>query len=70
MHLDLTALEVPCPDPDAVQWLGDALVALGQQRREAQAAVKAIDELQAGLVGGIGSGAICLEPATHNGEGN
>lgn len=70
MHLDLTALELPCPDQDAVQWLGDALVALGEQRREAQAAVKAIDELQAGLVGGIGSRAIRLEQATHNGEGN
>jgi type I restriction-modification system DNA methylase subunit/predicted DNA-binding transcriptional regulator AlpA len=70
MHLDLTALEVPCPDPDAARWLGEALVALGEQRRKAQAAVKAIDELRAGLVGGIGSRAIRLEPATHNGEGN
>jgi type I restriction-modification system DNA methylase subunit len=70
LHLDLTALEVPCPDPDAARWLGEALVALGEQRRNAQAAVKAIDELRAGLVGGIGSRAIRLEPATHNGEGN
>jgi predicted DNA-binding transcriptional regulator AlpA len=68
-HVDLTALEVPCPDPGTVRWLGQALHALGQQRREALATVRAIDELKVELVGGLGSQAIRLESHAPGEEG-
>ena len=68
-HLDLTALEVPCPDPGTAGWLSQALEALGKQRREALAAVRAIDELRTELVDGLGSQAIRLESHTPGAEG-
>jgi type I restriction-modification system DNA methylase subunit len=61
-HLNLAALEVPCPDPDTSKWLSQALEALGTQRREAQAAVTAIDELRTELVDGLGSQTIRQQP--------
>ena len=45
-HVDLAELEVPCPDADMTRWLKKALGALGQQRRQATAAVQATDELR------------------------
>jgi type I restriction-modification system DNA methylase subunit len=69
-HLDLTALEVPCPDPRTSKWLSQALEALGTQRRAALAAVRAIDELRTELVDGLGSQTIRQQPhATGEGGG-
>jgi type I restriction-modification system DNA methylase subunit len=61
-HLNLAALEVPCPDPGTSKWLSQALEALGTQRRQAQAAVTAIDELRTELVDGLGSQTIRQQP--------
>jgi type I restriction-modification system DNA methylase subunit/predicted DNA-binding transcriptional regulator AlpA len=60
-RMDLTALEIPCPDNETAQWLGQALMTLAQQRREALAAAQAIDKLRTELVDGLGSQAIRLE---------
>jgi type I restriction-modification system DNA methylase subunit len=68
-HLDLTALEVPCPDPRTSKWLSRALAALGAQRREALAAVRAIDELRTELVDGLGSQTIRQQPHATGEEG-
>jgi predicted DNA-binding transcriptional regulator AlpA len=57
-HVDLAALEVPCPDARMSRWLRQALDVLGEQRRQALAAVQAIDGLRATLVDGLGSGAL------------
>ena len=68
-HLDLSALEVPCPDRWIAERLSQALKALGKQRREALAAVSALDELRVELVDGLGSQAIRLEPHAPGDEG-
>ena len=68
-HLDLTALEVPCPDPGTSKWLTRALEALSAQRREALAAVRAIDELRTELVDGLGSQTIRQQPHATGEEG-
>jgi hypothetical protein len=68
-HLNLAALEVPCPDPGSAEWLSRALEALGAKRRDALAAVKAIDELRTELVDGLGSQTIGqYPPATGGGR--
>jgi hypothetical protein len=67
-HLDLNALQVPCPDSETARWLGQALEELGQQRRAAVAAIKAIDTLGAELVDGLGSQAIRLDLQSHGEE--
>ena len=67
-HLNLAALEVPCPDPGTSEWLSRALEALGTRRREALAAVRAIDELRTELVDGLGSQAVRQYPHA-TGEG-
>jgi type I restriction-modification system DNA methylase subunit/predicted DNA-binding transcriptional regulator AlpA len=69
-HLDLTALEVPCPDPGTARWLSQTLETLGKQRREALAALRALDELRTELVEGLGSEAIRLESHTPGEEGH
>jgi type I restriction-modification system DNA methylase subunit len=68
-HLNLAALEVPCPDPGTSKWLSQALEALGTQRREAQAAVTAIDQLRTELVDGLGSQTIRQQPPATGEEG-
>ena len=68
-HLDLTTLEVPCPDPGTSEWLSRALVVLGTQRREALAAVNAIDELRTELVDGLSSQTIRQQPHATGKEG-
>jgi type I restriction-modification system DNA methylase subunit/predicted DNA-binding transcriptional regulator AlpA len=68
-HVDLAALEIPCPDPDTDRRLGRTLEVLGDQRREALAAVKAIDELRAALVTGLSSEVIRLMPPQDVEEG-
>jgi SAM-dependent methyltransferase/predicted DNA-binding transcriptional regulator AlpA len=52
-HVDLFELEVPYPTPQLASWLRRALETLGEQRRQALAAVEAIDELKADLVEGL-----------------
>jgi hypothetical protein len=69
-HLDLAALEVPCPDPGTAGWLSQTLETLGKQRREAAAAVRALDELRTELVDGLGSQAIRLESHTPDEKGD
>jgi hypothetical protein len=54
-HVDLHAIELPYPDAEVTDWLRQALDALGEQRRQAVAAVEAIDELRVDLVEGLGS---------------
>jgi type I restriction-modification system DNA methylase subunit len=68
-HVDLTALKVPRLDPGTAEWLSRALKALGEQRRNARAALEAIDELSAELVSGLGSQAIRLESQVPEEEG-
>jgi hypothetical protein len=52
-HVDLSELELPYPEAEVVGWLRQALEALGEQRRQAAAAVRAIDSLSADLVEGL-----------------
>jgi type I restriction-modification system DNA methylase subunit/predicted DNA-binding transcriptional regulator AlpA len=52
-HVDLFELEVPYPDSQLASWLRRALETLGEQRRQALAAVQAIDDLKADLVEGL-----------------
>jgi SAM-dependent methyltransferase len=52
-HVDLSELELPYPGTEVVGWLRQALAALGEQRRQAAAAVRAIDSLSADLVEGL-----------------
>ena len=47
-------MTIPCPDARVTRRLRKALDALGEQRRQALAAVQAIDELRADLVQGLG----------------
>lgn len=54
-HLDLAALEVPCPDAYTSGWLSRVLETLSGQRRDALAAVEAIDELGTELIDGLAS---------------
>ena len=68
-HLDLTALEVPCPDSGTSKWLSQALEALGTQRREALTAVRAIDELRTEMVDGLSSQTIRQQPRATGEEG-
>ena len=67
-HVDLAALEVPCPDPGTASRLRQALEALSKQRREALAAVSALDKLRTELVNGLTSQAIHLESNTPTEE--
>lgn len=68
-HVDLAELEIPYPDADITRWLKKALGALGEQRRQATAAVQAIDELRTALVLGLSSQALKLDPGTPHAEG-
>jgi hypothetical protein len=61
---------VPCPDPGTAGWLSQTLETLGKERREALAAVGALDELRTELVEGLGSQAIRLESHTPGEEGH
>ena len=67
-HVDLSALQIPCPDPRTTRWLAKALDALGEQRRQALAAVQAIDELRTDLIEGLGSQALKLPSETLDEE--
>ena len=67
-HVDLSALQIPCPDPRTVRWLRQALEALGEQRRQALAAVEAIDQLRTDLVEGLGSQALKLDSQMPDGR--
>lgn len=67
-HVDLSALQIPCPDPGTARWLAEALDALGEQRRQALAAVEAIDQLRTDLVEGLGSQALKLDSEMPDGE--
>ena len=68
-HLNLAALEVPCPDPGTSEWLSRALEVFGTQRREALAAIRAIDELRTELVDGLSSQTIRQQPHATGEEG-
>ena len=68
-HVDLSALQVPCPDPTTIRWLGKALDALGEQRRQALAAVQAIDELRTDLIEGFGTQTLTLRSETLDENG-
>lgn len=59
-HVDLAAMELPYPDAEMTHWLRQALDSLGDQRRQAITAVKAIDELRVDLVEGLCSHTIKL----------
>lgn len=67
-HVDLSALQIPCPDPKTARWLAKALDALGEQRRQALAAVQAIDQLRTDLTEGLGSQALKLDSQMPDGE--
>jgi type I restriction-modification system DNA methylase subunit len=68
-HVNLSALEIPCPDPRVVSWLRQSLDELGEQRRQALAAVQAIDQLRTDIVQGLSSKALRLDTQTADGEG-
>jgi SAM-dependent methyltransferase/predicted DNA-binding transcriptional regulator AlpA len=68
-HINLSGLEVPFPDPSVTSWLRQALDTLGEQRRQASAAVQAIDQLSSDLVQGLSSRALKLDTTTADGEG-
>jgi hypothetical protein len=59
-HADLSSVQIPCPDLRTTRWLAKALNALGEQRRQALAAVQAIDEIRTDLIQGLGSQALKL----------
>ena len=65
---DLAELKIPYPSADMAGWLEKALRALGEQRRQASAAVNAIDELRTALVLGLSSNALKITPETPNAE--
>lgn len=67
-QMDLVALEIPCLNADMADWLKKALGALGEQRRQANAAVNAIDELRTALVLGLSSKALEINPETPDAE--
>jgi N-6 DNA Methylase len=66
---DLSALQIPCPDARTARWLARALNALGEQRRQALAAVQAVDELRGVLVEGFGSRLLRLDDDMLDEEG-
>ena len=68
-HVDLSALQIPCPDARTARWLRQALESLGEQRRQALAAVQAIDQLRTDLVEGLGSQALKLPSEPPDVEG-
>ena len=61
-HVKLPELNIPCPDAEVASRLRQALEALGEQRRQALAAVQAIDALRPALVEGLSSQALNLNP--------
>lgn len=63
-HVKLAELNIPCPDMEVASWLRQALEALGEQRRQALAAVQAIDTLRGALVEGLSSQALNLNSET------
>ena len=63
-HVKLPELNIPCPDMEVASWLRQALDALGEQRRQALAAVQAIDTLRAAMVEGLSSQALKLNSET------
>ena len=63
-HVKLAELSIPCPDMEVASRLRQALEALGEQRRQALAAVQAIDTLRAALVEGLSSQALNLNSET------
>jgi N-6 DNA Methylase len=69
-HVDLSALQIPCPDARTARWLRRALESLGEQRRQALAAVQAIDQLRTDLVEGFGSQVLKLPSEPLDVEGS
>jgi hypothetical protein len=67
-QVDLAELEIPYPSADTAAWLNKALRALGEQRRQASAAVDAVDELRTVLVLGLSSNVLKVNPETPNAE--
>jgi hypothetical protein len=63
-HVKLAELNIPCPDMEVASRLRQALEALGEQRRQALAAVRAIDTLRPALVEGLSSQALNLNSET------
>jgi hypothetical protein len=63
-HVKLAELNIPCPDMEVASRLRQALEALGEQQRQALAAVRAIDTLRPALVEGLSSQALNLNSET------
>ena len=68
-HVDLPTMELPYPDAEVTHSLRQALDALGEQRRQAVAAEKAIDELRVELVEGLCSRTLRLSSEMLDEEG-
>jgi len=62
---DLAGLEVPVPDPGRAERFGATLADLDAQRRQAAAALDALDQLRSGLVEALGAPAIRLAAPAH-----
>jgi hypothetical protein len=63
-HVKLPELDIPCPDMEVASWLRQTLEALDEQRRQALAAVQAIDTLRVALVDGLSSQTLQFDPET------
>jgi type I restriction-modification system DNA methylase subunit len=67
-NADLPAMQIPYPDMRTTRWLAKALNALGEQRRQALAAVQAINEIRTDLIQGLSSQALMLPEALDEEE--